>query len=508
VEIIRYRIDAALKSRSGTGTVWLLIALAMLFPGLFMLAVTVAMAFDRKDGGIGVAFASFIFLTLPFFAIAYPCFRAYQRASAEVGAGRALLDLATLDATLPVADAVQRVAQGRAHVLQFLANMQRQGWFYDLGSRPAQAAAPAPALGMGNPNFGFAPNPVPVPVPVPVAGPIPAAMANTPFPGQGGPWVPPPYGQPASSGNSPVASGPIGSAMPPTPLHGGFAAQPVAFVPGTVIADRWRIERLLGEGGMGAVFVVAHTRTAKKYALKVILGDGARSEQAVARFEREALTVSGLRHPGIVQVHDYDRAADGSPYLVMDLLDGEPLDSRLERLGSVPYLAARQWVVEAARALAVAHEKGLVHRDIKPGNLFLAQDGSGSERIVVLDFGVVKTADEPKAMSLTRTGAPIGTPMYMAPEQFRGDGVDGRADVWALATVLYQLVAGKGPFPAESMAELTVAVLTQPVPPVASVAQRPVPPGLDAFFARALAKDKNQRFSTFAEFEAALLAVS
>jgi serine/threonine-protein kinase len=159
-------------------------------------------------------------------------------------------------------------------------------------------------------------------------------------------------------------------------------------------------------------------------------------------------------------------------------------------------------VSEVARALGAAHQKGLVHRDIKPANLFLVREGE-TVRVVVLDFGIVKDLNAGGPSNLTRTGAPIGTPTYMAPEQLRGDVVDARVDVWALGLVLYELLTGRTPYGAESIAELTVAILTQPPPPLAPLLGLPFG-AVDQVLQMALAKNRDDRFSSMHAFEGAL----
>jgi serine/threonine-protein kinase len=212
-----------------------------------------------------------------------------------------------------------------------------------------------------------------------------------------------------------------------------------------------------------------------------------------------------LGHPNIVAVHDFDKTEEGTPFLVMDLLEGETLARRLDRQGSLPWEAAQTIALEVGSGLATAHDHGLLHRDVKPANIFLAEaTSSGGQRAVLVDFGLVRPVD-PNASRITATGVPVGTPLYMSPEQARGELVDVRSDLYGLAAVVYEMVTGAPPFFDRTLAEVYARLLNDPAPLASSVAPEACPPGLDEVLARALAKRPSDRF---AEARAFLEAIS
>jgi tRNA A-37 threonylcarbamoyl transferase component Bud32 len=272
---------------------------------------------------------------------------------------------------------------------------------------------------------------------------------------------------------------------------------------GDVLGGRYELLSLLGSGGMGHVFVARQTRTNRKYALKVMRTETSLATGARARFEREAKLAGSLGHPGIVAVHDYDETPAGLRYLVMDLLHGETLDARLERQRTLPFEEALRIACEVASALGTAHAQGLVHRDIKPPNIFLVRDPDGSERAVVLDFGVVKDLKE-QCVNVTSTGMAVGTPFYMAPEQALGHAVDARVDVYALGCVIYEMLSGEPPFVDDRVAQLITRLLTEAPAPISQLAPCAIPHGFDAVVARALAKTPAERTASMQDFAAAL----
>ena len=299
---------------------------------------------------------------------------------------------------------------------------------------------------------------------------------------------------------------------PMTPRHAGPSSPPPASAQalvGAVLNGTYQIERHIGSGGMGAVYAAKHLRTGRHYAVKTLLPDAQFSPDAIRRFEREATAASALGHPGIVAVHDFHSTEGGLFYLVMDLLEGETLDQRLERSGSLPWPEARRVALEAGEALAAAHEKGLLHRDLKPANLFLARiPGEPRERVVLLDFGLAKPIDSAAVSKLTSTGAAVGTPLYMAPEQARGEPVDVRCDVYGLGAVLYEMLTGAPPFFDRTLAAVYARLLTESAPSAVRAAAHPVPPVVDDLLACALAKTPAERFETVRAFLGALSNVS
>jgi hypothetical protein len=297
-----------------------------------------------------------------------------------------------------------------------------------------------------------------------------------------------------------AVSGHVFSAPPATP-GAPRSGPPGSIGTGTVLGGVYRIEEPLGQGGMGAVHAARHLRTGRRYAVKTILAGPNAGVDVIRRFEREATAASALGHPGLVQVHDFNVEPDGLFYLVMDLLEGETLAQRITQKGALPWQDAQRIAIELCAALGAAHEHGLLHRDIKPSNIFLARPSSASstaERAVLVDFGLVKPIDE-NASQLTSTGAVIGTPMYMSPEQARGEPLDIRSDLYSLAAVIFETVTGSPPFLDRTMASVYARLLNDPPPKasqVASQARRVVPASVDGVLVRALAKDRNARFPT------------
>lgn len=304
-----------------------------------------------------------------------------------------------------------------------------------------------------------------------------------------------------------TAAGPNTPTVAPDSAHSPSSAPAVA--PGSVLADTYRIEEPLGRGGMGEVFAARHMRTGRRYAVKTILPIGPRgSEEATfRRFEREATAASALGHPGIVQVHDFNVTPGGTFYLVMDLLEGETLERRIERAGPLPWLDAQRIALELCAALAAAHDHGLIHRDIKPSNVFLAKSKGAPERVVLVDFGLVKPIAESGSL-LTSTGAVVGTPMYMSPEQARGEALDIRSDVYSLAAVIFEAITGAPPFLDRTLAAVYARLLNEPAPRASQVSKRRVPRATDDVLARALAKDRKDRFPTAHAFREAILQIT
>jgi serine/threonine-protein kinase len=280
---------------------------------------------------------------------------------------------------------------------------------------------------------------------------------------------------------------------------------------GRTLHDTWTVETPVGRGGMGAVFRARHRRTGRYYALKVLLpgtsDDPADEARALARFEREATAASRLGHPGIVQVHDFHRTPDGGAYLVMDLLIGETLAARLARAkrgGQIPFSEVRRIAREVGEALTAAHAQGLVHRDVKPANIFLV---ASPPRTVLVDFGLVKPPSDAAISVHTASGEVLGTPLYMAPEQAKGGAVDARTDLYGLAMVVYEAVVGLPPCFEADLAAAYAKLLSEEAPPASVAAPEGCPPGFDAVIGKALAAKPEDRFPTVAAFVQALNAL-
>jgi serine/threonine-protein kinase len=267
-----------------------------------------------------------------------------------------------------------------------------------------------------------------------------------------------------------------------------------------VLLGKYRLLRRMGAGGMAVVFEAVHTRLAQRVAIKVLRDEHAADPVLVERFEREGRAIGKLRSRHVVRVLDVDATPAGAPYLVMELLEGTDLSDELARRGPLPVGEAVGYVLQACSALAEAHAQGIIHRDIKPSNLFLARE-SGAKLIKVLDFGIAQ--EVAGGERLTRTESVMGTPLYMAPEQFRSAReVDARADVWALGVTLHELLAGQPPF-VGTAATIGISILTDPAPPLDQV-RREVPPSLAAIVCRALEKDRARRYGSARELGEAL----
>jgi serine/threonine-protein kinase len=266
---------------------------------------------------------------------------------------------------------------------------------------------------------------------------------------------------------------------------------------GTVIAGKYRLEAPIAQGGMGSVWAAHHLTLDKRLAIKFIGAEIAGLDEARKRFEREAKAAAVLQSPHVVQIHDY--GVDGEvPYLVMELLEGEDLGARLARRGKLPPVEVVSVVTQVARALRRAAEAGFVHRDLKPGNIFVVRGDEDDELIKVLDFGIAKApglVDD----DTTRTGIMVGSPRYVSPEQARGSrSVDHRSDLWSLAVIAYRALTGQLPFRGADVADLIFDICRGTAAPP-SRHEPTLDPEMDAFFERALAREPDARFQSAKE---------
>ena len=266
-----------------------------------------------------------------------------------------------------------------------------------------------------------------------------------------------------------------------------------------VIAGKYRLLRKLGQGGMGAVFQAEHLTLRSSVAIKLIDPEIATNAEALQRFLREAQSAASLRSPHVVQILDHG-VDNGTPYIAMEMLDGESLADRLTRVRCLSPAETARVITHIARAIGRAHEAGIVHRDLKPDNVFLVRNDD-EEIAKVLDFGIAKSTLHGftnSASGGTRTGTLLGTPYYMSPEQAEGSKtVDARSDIWALGVIAYECLLGRRPFDEEALGALLLAICVRPLP-VPSHAG-PVPPGFDAWFARACERYLDLRFQSAKE---------
>ena len=257
---------------------------------------------------------------------------------------------------------------------------------------------------------------------------------------------------------------------------------------GTQLRGKWTLERLIGVGGMAAVYAARH-KIGRLDAIKILHPAVARSTDVRARFEQEAHAVNRLKHPGAVEIRDTDISEEGAPFLVMELLDGESLSDRAQRLGGISMEDTLRYADETLEVLAAAHAQGIIHRDIKLDNLFILKDG----RLKVLDFGIARMREGAPKTLHTRTGAMLGTLTYMAPEQVRGGAIDARADIFAVGATMFRLITNRRLHEGRSEADLLVKMAMEPAPLLASVAPA-TPREICLIVDRALAFDREQRY--------------
>ena len=281
------------------------------------------------------------------------------------------------------------------------------------------------------------------------------------------------------------------------------AAEAPQMAPGTIVADKYVVEDVLGSGAMGFVVSATHKLIGQKVAIKFIKAAYVDSEDALARFKREARALVAVQSENVVRVFDYGTLPDESPYLVMEYLTGRDLQQELRVRGRIPLDEAAEIIVQACEGLAAVHARGIVHRDIKPANLFLTQRANGKRLVKIVDFGISK-APKSNEEELTITKGSIGSPHYMSPEQLRNSrAVDARSDIWSLGVTLYRALTGELPFAGESVATLLAAVVSDE--PRGLCEERPeLPPEVEAIVKRCLEKNAERRYASAQELADAL----
>jgi serine/threonine-protein kinase len=272
--------------------------------------------------------------------------------------------------------------------------------------------------------------------------------------------------------------------------------------PGSTLAGKYLLKRVIGRGGMGVVYEAENTRIRQRVAIKMILPTTAGETSMLVRFQREARAAGRLKSPYVARVLDSDVTQDGLPYMVLEYLEGVDLAAVAKSVLRVPHARAVSYVLQACAGMAEAHKAGIVHRDLKLSNLFLA-DEDGTKRIKVLDFGISKVGEENEEHHLTSTMMLVGTPHFMAPEQIQNSrNVDARADIWSLGVILYRLITGKLPFEGNSLS-VAAAIMSGGVVPIRATLEE-VPEGLSFVVSRALRRDPARRFQNMQAFAKAL----
>jgi len=390
--------------------------------------------------------------------------------------------------------------------------------------RPAFGSQPSQALGG---VFGGTP-------PAAAAGPphaVPAVTGHAPLgthpPGTHPPGTHPPGTHPPGTpGSQPAAheydvgiieeEAPLTNPLPgstaesidwddPLSVDGEEAAHEEGEDPyiGTTIGDRYIVDTILGEGGMGRVYKAHHKIIGKNVAIKILHAELAKDKEAVGRFVREAKAASSIGNQHIVDISDFGELPDGSTYFVMEYLDGEPLADMLEDRGALPPELVNDVALQLCDGLAAAHAQQIVHRDLKPDNITLITQGGRENFCKILDFGIAKVSSGTSNTKLTMAGAVFGTPHYMSPEQAAGAAVDHRTAIYSLGVMLYEMASGEMPFNADNfMGILTQHMYKAPVPIRALVRAPDCPPGLEAIILKCLSKKPDARYQTTEELAA------
>jgi eukaryotic-like serine/threonine-protein kinase len=275
---------------------------------------------------------------------------------------------------------------------------------------------------------------------------------------------------------------------------------------GEILAGKYQVERVLGQGGMGVVVAAKHLQLEQKVALKFLLPEALGNQDAVLRFEREARAAVKIQSEHVARVTDVGKLETGAPYMVMEYLVGNDLSDVMKTRGALSIDEAVDWLLQGCEAMAEAHSLGIIHRDLKPKNLFIIRRPDGSSALKVLDFGISKSIapGSGDAAGLTNTTAIMGSPLYMSPEQLRSSrDVDARTDIWALGVILYEMLAAAPPFSADTMPQLCMAIVSDSPPPISNK-RGDLPQGLEAIVLKCLEKEPTNRYENVAQLARAL----
>jgi eukaryotic-like serine/threonine-protein kinase len=278
---------------------------------------------------------------------------------------------------------------------------------------------------------------------------------------------------------------------------------------GTVLADRYRVDRLIGEGAMGRVYLAEHVLMRKRVALKVLHRELTTVPEFVQRFEREARAAAQIEHPHVAAATDFGKLADGSVFLILEFVQGLALSELVDK-GPIDVGRVLTIALQVSEAVEAAHQRGIVHRDLKPDNLLLVESEDKGDFIKVLDFGIAKVpteANEEVGKPLTQVGMVYGTPEYMAPEQALGQDVDGRADLYAIGVIMFEMLTGRRPYKGPAVG-LLGQQLSSPLPKMAHVADVKVPPAVEQLVVELLMPDPKKRIASATELKNQLEALS
>jgi serine/threonine-protein kinase len=318
---------------------------------------------------------------------------------------------------------------------------------------------------------------------------------------------------PLAGAKRPTASG-VGTPTPARGTHAGRAeaAPPVSpmNLVDQVLDGRYKIVRKVGEGGMSFVYLATDTATTDRYAIKVLSAALSSDQNAMQRLKREASLGMRLAHPNVCHIIRMGETQDGLVYVVMPFVEGEILSDRNNRKGTLPLAEVARYVNEISAGLQVAHELKIVHRDLKPENIMICKSEDGSERAVVMDFGLAKERRaDAELQKLTATGIILGTPEFMSPEQLRGKPLDPRTDVYSLALMTYEMLTGKLPFTGRTQQEMMIARLrNEPTPLRQARPDLDLPEAVERVLAKAMQRNPDDRYTTAPEFANALTAAS